>query len=115
MTEQEDRYRAFWEALIAEIKDVRPELSVQSKPSKKAGIRLDTSPRTSATYRLWWSGKQDAKRLRTEFFILNDQDLYRELERCRPDVEDAFGGQLDWEPIERKKSSRIVVYHVCCV
>lgn len=111
MTEQEDRYRAFWEALIAEIKDVRPELSLQSKPSKKAGIRLDKSPRTSGTYRLWWSGRPNAKQLRTEFFILNDQDLYRELEKCRPDVEHAFGGQLDWEPIERKKSSRIVVYH----
>ena len=99
MPRHADRYWYFWNSLIAEIGRVRPALGNQLLPSKKAGIRLEHSAKPGATYRLWWSGNARAKRLRAEFFVRGNRELYRSLTEHRFDIEEAFGGRLEWEPL----------------
>lgn len=111
MTGQGDRYWAFWESLITEIKRVRPALGEQLSPRKKAGIQLERSPRTGATYRLWWSGGSRTKRLRAEFFVRGNRELYRSLAEHHFEIEEAFGGPLAWEPMVGERDGRISAYH----
>lgn len=104
MPEHADRYWDFWRSLIAEIGRVRPALGNQLSPSGRPDIQLEDSPQSGATYRLWWSGQPGLKRLRAEFFIRGNRKLYRSLAERRLEIEEAFGGQLEWEPTVGEKA-----------
>lgn len=103
MPEHADRYWDFWTSLITEIRRARPALGNQLIPSTRRDIQLEDSPQSGVTYRLWWSGHPGSKRLRAEFFIRGNREFYRSLAEQRLEIEEAYGGQLDWDPMVEEK------------
>ena len=55
------------------------------------------------------------QRLRLEFYIDTGDDkennrIFENLYRYRPDIENSVGQALEWEPLEKRRATRIALY-----
>ena len=110
LTETQKAYREFWSSLIAKAKDRYPALSARQpyKGSWQTAERIrGGNPDFSANAAFPWD-----KSLRCEIYIDGTlaKAAFHWLREHKEEIEQAFGGPLEWEELPDRRASRIVSY-----
>ncbi|MBV9662089.1 MAG: DUF4268 domain-containing protein [Acidimicrobiales bacterium] len=104
-------YQEFWTRLLKRIHDEHPAWTNAHKPGPANWTSL-----------LWFTpgvgfnvSFRNQQRISVEVYLdTGDEDgsltLYKTLQAERPAIEQAFGGPLSWEELEKKRACRIAVY-----
>jgi len=111
-SEKQRLYQEFWTEVIGEVKQRFPGWSRARTPPPQSWFELPAG-RTGIFYSL--SFVSDAQ-VRAELYVdpydeaLQGGEAYRRLEAHKTEIESAFGGPLQWEPLETRRASRIAAY-----
>jgi len=110
-SEKQRLYQEFWAEVIGEVKQRFPGWSRARTPPLQSWFELPAG-RAGIFYSL--SFVSDAQ-IRAELYVdpYNEAmqgEAYRRLEAQRAEIESAFGGPLQWEPLETRRASRVAAY-----
>jgi hypothetical protein len=107
LSEKEQQYQRFWSRLIEAMQREHADWFRGSVPPKSSWFSMSTGAK-GATYYLWFSRSGLASQLWFEDrdANINDERL-RRLEEQREAMESAYGGPLEFEDLEGKKSTRL--------
>ena len=110
VSEVNARYAEWWAEFLPVLKEAHPGWSnAQAAPRSYMSF---PSGRSGITYGLSFAYPIGATNysLRADVYIDDGEAVYPKLVDQRPDIESACDLELQWEPLERAKASRIAVY-----
>lgn len=106
-------YAGFWDRFLQEVAARHPDWTRARKGQAANWMNLPSPFKGLTTYVVSFPGRPP--RLRCELYIdfpdPGDVDaLFSALSARRAEIEQRFGAELTWEPVEGKRASRIAVY-----
>lgn len=108
-------YAAFWDRFLEQVRERHPEWTRARKGQASNWMNLPAPFKGLITYVVSFPARPS--RLRCELYVdapkpAEVEAAYGALRARREEIEERFGGELEWEPVEDKRASRIAVYTV---
>jgi hypothetical protein len=103
-------YAVFWERFLSQLKDRHPTWTRARKGPSENWLALPAPFKGLSYYSVSFPSRP--QRLRCELYLDSTdpaevESRFGELYERRADIEARFGGQLDWEPLDNRRASRV--------
>ena len=101
-------YERFWDGFLPKFQAVHPGWT--ARPRDSNWVRLPAA-HVRAHYAVsFCEPAGNLRRFRVSVHFRHATDLFDEVESSRYDIEEAFGAELSWSPLERGPGARIATY-----
>jgi hypothetical protein len=106
-------YASFWERFLDQLKDGHPTWTRVRKGPAENWLALPSPFKGLSYYSVSFPSRPP--RLRCELYLDSPDPAevearFAELHQRRADIEARFGGELDWEPLDNRRASRVAVH-----